>query len=65
MIWLRLAGAAGYCLDLPSAKDAGPSFKVTKDYIARLGLPEYAWLEYASVDVTDQKAVRSTVENIA
>lgn len=62
---LAEAGATVYCLDLPAASDADPSFKATKDYLARLDLPGKARLEYASVDVTDQKAIWNAVEEIA
>lgn len=56
------AGAIVYCLDLP--RSPGEDWQATQKYVSRLGL-ERARLEYASVDVTDQKAVWSVVEQIA
>lgn len=53
------------CLDVPQEGDVDPSFSATKNYISRLGLPEHARLEYASVDVTAQKAIWETAEKIA
>lgn len=59
---LAESGAAVYCLDLPSSP--GEEFKATQDYVSRLGV-ENAKLEYASVDVTDQRAVWDVAEKIA
>lgn len=58
---LAEAGAAVYCLDLPSTP--GDEWKATRDYVARLGV-ENARLEYASVDVTDQRAIWEVAEKI-
>ncbi|KAH8108262.1 NAD-binding protein [Phellopilus nigrolimitatus] len=60
---LAEAGAAVYCFDFPSAPDE--TWKATKSYISRLGLAKDARLEYASVDVTNQKAVKDVVDKIA
>lgn len=56
------AGAIVYCLDL--TQTPGEEWRATQKYVSRLGLQK-ARLEYASVDVTDQKAVWSAVEKIA
>ena len=56
------AGAIVYCLDLPPSP--GDEWVATQKYVARLGVPT-ARLEYASVDVTDQKSVWKVVEDIA
>ncbi|KAL5513787.1 hypothetical protein ACEPAH_4188 [Sanghuangporus vaninii] len=60
---LAEAGAAVYCLDLPTKPDE--SFGLTQQYVSRLELTKGARLEYASVDVTDQKAVWDAVRDIA
>lgn len=62
---LAEAGATVYCLDRPAVQDADPTFHATKEYISRLGISEHARLEYASLDVTDQKSVWDTIEGIA
>lgn len=56
------AGAIVYCLDL--SPSPGEEWVATQKYVARLGV-DSARLEYASVDVTDQKSVWSVVEKIA
>ncbi|EJC99849.1 NAD-binding protein [Fomitiporia mediterranea MF3/22] len=60
---LAEAGATVYCLDLPLEPDK--SFSATQEYVARLGLGDGARLEYATVDVTNQKAIWDVVEKIA
>ncbi|KAI5116665.1 hypothetical protein M0805_007837 [Coniferiporia weirii] len=60
---LAEAGATVYCLDLPIKPD--DSFSATQSYVSKLGLADGARLEYASVDVTDQKAIWDLVEKIA
>ncbi|EJC99848.1 NAD-binding protein [Fomitiporia mediterranea MF3/22] len=60
---LTEAGATVYCLDLPSQPDE--SFGATQKYVSKLGLSDNARLEYASVDVTDQKAIWDVVGKIA
>lgn len=60
---LAEAGAAVYCLDLPAAPDS--TFTATKEYVSKLGLADGARLEYAQVDVTNQKAVWDVVARIA
>ena len=55
------AGAAVYCLDLPS--EPGQEWSATRNYIKRLGV-KGARLEYSSVDVTNQKAVWDIVAKI-
>ncbi|EJC99856.1 NAD-binding protein [Fomitiporia mediterranea MF3/22] len=60
---LAEAGATVYCLDLPAEPDK--KFIVTQDYVSKLGLARNARLEYASVDVTDQKAVWKVFGDIA
>lgn len=60
---LAEAGAAVYCLDLPVEPDK--TFHLTQTYVSKLGLADGARLEYAAVDVTDQRAVWDIVEKIA
>ncbi|KAH8119721.1 NAD-binding protein [Phellopilus nigrolimitatus] len=60
---LAEAGAIVYCLDLPASP--GESWVATQAYVSKLGLAGGARLEYASVDVTDQKAIWDVVEKIA
>ncbi|KAH8110145.1 hypothetical protein DFH11DRAFT_809320 [Phellopilus nigrolimitatus] len=55
------AGAIVHCLDRASP---GDTWRATREYVARFGLP-YARLEYAQVDLTDQQAVWDVVEKIA
>ncbi|KAL5510878.1 hypothetical protein ACEPAG_4635 [Sanghuangporus baumii] len=60
---LAEAGAAVYCLDLPTEPDK--TFNATQSYVSKLGLSGGARLEYTSVDVTKQKAIWDAVEKIA
>lgn len=61
---LAEAGATVYCLDLPSKPD--PSFEATKTFVEKMqGRVGSARLEYASVDVTNQKAIWDLVAEIA
>ncbi|EJD06298.1 NAD-binding protein [Fomitiporia mediterranea MF3/22] len=61
---LAEAGAVVYCLDILPGPKEGSAFRATQTYVSRLGV-EGARLEYAQVDVTDQKAVWNVVESIA
>ncbi|EJD05909.1 NAD-binding protein [Fomitiporia mediterranea MF3/22] len=54
-------GAAVYCLDLPT--QPGEEWIATRDYVKKMNI-KGAKLEYASVDVTDQKAVWDAVAKI-
>ncbi|EJD05911.1 NAD-binding protein [Fomitiporia mediterranea MF3/22] len=54
-------GATVYCLDLPS--QPGKEWSATRDYVKKMNV-KGAKLEYASVDVTDQKAVWDAVAKI-
>ncbi|KAH8117429.1 hypothetical protein DFH11DRAFT_1575007 [Phellopilus nigrolimitatus] len=56
------AGAIVYALD--TNPEPGNEWKATRSYVERMGV-EGARLEYASVDVTDQKTLWNTVEAIA
>ncbi|THH09768.1 hypothetical protein EW145_g1778 [Phellinidium pouzarii] len=60
---LAEAGAAVYCLDLPSVPDE--TFNATQTYVSKLDLSDGARLEYASIDVTNQQEVWDLVEKIA
>ncbi|EJC99857.1 NAD-binding protein [Fomitiporia mediterranea MF3/22] len=59
---LAEAGATVYCLDLPAEPDK--SFGLTQEYVSKLGLPS-GCLEYAAMDVTDQKGMWGIIEEIA
>lgn len=60
---LAEAGATVYCI----ARSASPTdvWKATQAYVAKLGVGKTERLEYKSVDVTDQNAIWSAMEEIA
>ncbi|KAL5488491.1 hypothetical protein ACEPAI_6609 [Sanghuangporus weigelae] len=60
---LAEAGATVYCI----AKSSSPNdtWKATQSYISKLGLSKSVRLEYVSVDIADQKAIWTTMEEIA
>ncbi|KAL5530869.1 hypothetical protein ACEPAF_7127 [Sanghuangporus sanghuang] len=60
---LAEAGATVYCI----AKSLSPddTWKATQSYVSKLGLSQSVRLEYVSVDVSDQKAIWTTMEEIA